>query len=141
MIAIDFKLTGAQVKALLRLYHETPLNWDCESKGEWPGLVLTESRMYLVVLETLRKKGLAEHFEEQRPGMTKPWAFTRLTDSGSAIVKLIVQQAHNILAIEQSARAMHAKNTATRERWVAWKELAEEDNTPRVRSRKPKEVL
>lgn len=132
MISLDFRLTSGQVKVLLQLYHDRPLNrMSGAVEDTYPALQFVETPMRVQILATLRSKGLAEHYTEQRRGDTAPWQYTRITDQGRAMARMVVEQAHKIIALDESRKLLEAHNAHARAEMAAGVDLHNRPNNPK----------
>ena len=103
MLALDFKLTSGQVRALLYVYAMERLT-DVDSRRRYnePVVKFFNTSHFITCTAALIRRGLVVH---------KPWTSPAeymlkhetighfLTDEGRAIVKIILQQARHIAAL------------------------------------------
>lgn len=118
MLALDFKLTSAQVKALLLMWHDDaawPISahWDSGRAAE---AELFHTPQHSTVVGRLIEKGLVRREPYSGPPYTREVLLVRITPSGSALAEHIVGEAHKILALDASRRAlaMRPKRAAAR---------------------------
>lgn len=105
MLSLDFKLTSAQVRELLFIWHGASLQQgDCWT--EHPALVaLGRTDMHYQIGEALERKGLVRkrEIDWQSPPDAGSVRF-ECTDAGAAIAEMIVRQAHMVMAVDASRR-------------------------------------
>lgn len=113
MIALDFKLTSGQVRALLRVYHgSTPVDTA-------PVLAFFQSPHWLTAKQSLERKGLIVHtppeggfqYGWERDPTLLTW---QCTPAGRALAEMIVNEAHKIVALDISRRAFEERLEAHR---------------------------
>lgn len=100
MIALDFKLTSGQVRALLFVYHGSTL------VDKAAILEFFHTGHFITAVGSLIRKGLVTHTPP--PHGDTSWVYDatvrcyHVTDSGRALAKMIVGEAEKIVALEAS---------------------------------------
>ncbi len=113
MLSLDFKLTSAQVKALLYYWHGSGF-----SIGKhYPAVEFFRSPLLTTVAGTLLKKGLLMMVKVNEPLYTGEVEVVRVSPAGEALAEHIVMQAQKILALDTSRKECQADlKRARRER-------------------------
>lgn len=111
MLSLDFKLTSAQVRELLTIWHGASLQKD-DCHRDHPALVaMGRSELFYQIGEALARKGLVRkrEIEWETPADAGHVRF-ECTEAGAAIAEMIVRQAHMVMAVDASRRARFARH-------------------------------
>lgn len=128
MLSLDFKLTSAQVKVLLDIYHGGTLREKSakDTEAMFTALAPFKSVSFVTIADVLVRKGLVRHYWPDTTGVTgvRLWRLTETceawtcTPRGVAMAEMIIETAGHIIALAKSREALldHRKLTSKRRR-------------------------